>query len=783
MVDVDMSRARQVLFVDAYDSFSQSIVALLRQLLHVQVVVTRIDSWGSPDGGTTEVAAFVRQFAAVVIGPGPGDPRNRRDVGIIPQLWSIAEASRIPVLGICLGFQSLCLTYGASISRLPEPCHGRPTEILHCNQDIFAGVGAIVATNYHSLEAQLCLTPGTSRQARPSSSDSGVSPASSGSCSPRATDLQPLAWSTQGTLMAARHVYLPFWGVQFHPESCKSSSSCFQIVLSWWRLAMESSTAPIGALTLLPRSENTMAVTNVPNEIIESTDGPNETKLWSKLRSLTESSGSRVYSATIPYAEQDKQIASFCQQMSSSRQTIMLESTKKGRFSVYALPSRGTFRLEYYVGGRNPRLARLSSSSSRNGEEEHLAFQCLDTSAVFRDLYRTVLQNRATGGSVESPFWGGFMGYFSYEVGLDMLGLNENKEANSCRGADINLLWTERSIVIDKLQKTVHIQSIRKDDADWIKTTERALSQQPIDPSPHDFNLERLNTLLETIKVVLPCEASYKQNIHECQEHLRAGSSYELCLTSAAEVSLQSTDPDDDWLLYQNLQRRNPAPSSAYLRLGRTTVLSSSPEQFLTWNRLGQIDMVPMKGTVSKSDPSMNFERAASILSSPKESAENLMIADLIRHDLFSAVGHSETASVEVEKLCEVIEHETVYQLVSHIRARAPVDDPSSDRSVLTSSDARLQRVIYYGHRALQRCIPPGSMTGAPKKRSCEILRDLEKKPRGVYSGVLGYLDVGGGGGFNVCIRTAFSHRARTGRRSFRIRRGGMWELEVPSPS
>jgi len=121
------------------------------------------------------------------------------------------------------------------------------------------------------------------------------------------------------------------------------------------------------------------------------------------------------------------------------------------------------------------------------------------------------------------------------------------------------------------------------------------------------------------------------------------------------------------------------------------------------------------------------------ILKSRKEQAENLMIVDLIRHDLSGVVG---AGNVEVTKLMAMEEYETVYQLVSVIEGQMP---PSSDR---TSIDV------------LAASLPPGSMTGAPKKRSCELLRDIEKRRRGVYGGVLGYLDVGGGGDFSVVIRT-----------------------------
>src|SRR5271168_1689616 len=110
-----MTRQDHVLFVDAYDSFSENIIALLKGILHVQATVVRIDELAPDRHCATSWDGLLDQYAAVVIGPGPGDPRIPADVGCIPLVWQAAERLSLPVLGICLGFQSLCLTYGATI--------------------------------------------------------------------------------------------------------------------------------------------------------------------------------------------------------------------------------------------------------------------------------------------------------------------------------------------------------------------------------------------------------------------------------------------------------------------------------------------------------------------------------------------------------------------------------------------------------------------------------------------------------------------------------------------
>jgi para-aminobenzoate synthetase len=149
---------------------------------------------------------------------------------------------------------------------------------------------------------------------------------------------------------------------------------------------------------------------------------------------------------------------------------------------------------------------------------------------------------------------------------------------------------------------------------------------------------------------------------------------------------------------------------------------------------------------VKKGDPEITRAEAEVILGTDKERAENLMIVDLIRHDLTGAVG---SGSTWVSQLMKVEEFATVWHLVSVVQGRLGA---SADGGRGPS-----------GIDVLRLSLPPGSMTGAPKKRSCEILNRIEGGPRGVYSGVLGYMEVGGGGDFSVMIRTAVHCAEETG--------------------
>ena len=221
---------------------------------------------------------------------------------------------------------------------------------------------------------------------------------------------------------------------------------------------------------------------------------------------------------------------------------------------------------------------------------------------------------------------------------------------------------------------------------------------------------------------------SYLQMIRVAQDHIRAGDVYQICLTNLIEVK-NSKNP---LAVYLELRESNPAPYAAFLRIGETTLVCSSPEQFLQVGPSGLVSTKPIKGTRPRSsDLNEDAALAVELQTNPKERAENLMIVDLMRNDIGKVVA---PGSIQVSKLFEVESYATVHQLVSTVEGQ-----------LLESETAR---------SALAAAFPGGSMTGAPKQRAMQIIERLENGPRGVYSGAVGYFGLNGSADFGMTIRS-----------------------------
>jgi para-aminobenzoate synthetase component 1 len=207
-------------------------------------------------------------------------------------------------------------------------------------------------------------------------------------------------------------------------------------------------------------------------------------------------------------------------------------------------------------------------------------------------------------------------------------------------------------------------------------------------------------------------KATYLENVGHVLDHIRAGDVYQINYTQRVYFTRRG----DLFDIYLRLKEIQPVSYAAFINLGKGVVISGSPELFLRLDNKGVLSK-PMKGTRKRSqEPSTDRRLRQELKESEKDQAENVMIVDLMRNDLgrFCVYG-----SVEVPRLYIVEAYDTVYQMVSYVSGRVRSNTPIAD--------------------IIRATFPPGSITGAPKKRAMEIIYQLEPHQRGVYCGAIGY--------------------------------------------
>lgn len=314
------------------------------------------------------------------------------------------------------------------------------------------------------------------------------------------------------------------------------------------------------------------------------------------------------------------------------------------------------------------------------------------------------------------PLW---VGYLGYELKREVGAANLNAEIAPGRNrADAQFFAPDTIVVIDHQLSQMHLHSINKPDAH----TTILLGNPPQHRSTASLPIPRFSCA--------DTAAGYQDKIRRAQHEIYEGNTYEVCLTTELTAHVHEFDPFE---AYCRMRQSSPAPFAHYLRLNDLEVASISPERFLALSKDGRLRAEPIKGTRPRGiDEESDLALKHDLATHPKDRAENIMIVDLLRNDLSH---HAVPGSVRVTRLCSVESYATVHQMVSTI-------------------DATL-RSPELAANALREAFPPGSMTGAPKLSTMNILDDLEEhRARGLYSGAVGYLGADGAADFSVVIRT-----------------------------
>ncbi|WP_242215254.1 aminodeoxychorismate synthase component I [Bacillus cereus group sp. BfR-BA-01383] len=504
-------------------------------------------------------------------------------------------------------------------------------------------------------------------------------------------DIEAIAWTQDGLLMGLRHRTLPIWGVQFHPESICSEYGR-ELLANFRDLTP-------------PRTRHI------------------EQEVKAKEQSCTEPSRYQIHTRKLAMFPDAK--ASYQELFADAPHGFWLDSSMVidglSRFS-YLGDSTGA-NAEYIT----YRIAEGEVKVHRAGQEPQSVKQ------PFYDYLDEQLRLRSipTPEGLPFDFNLGYVGYLGYELKSETCGSNKYQS----EVPDAALLFVDRMLVLDHLEEEAYLLCLSTDDEDhdevitWFETTEKYLSRVP-SASP-DSDKDTVLTTVPDHDIAIEFQHDrepYLQLIETCLEEIRNGESYEICLTNTATVQA-SIDP---WITYTHLRQISPVPYGAFLNFPDGAVLSASPERFLSIDTKRVVESKPIKGTRMRGEtPAQDEQLRAELLSQEKDRAENLMIVDLVRNDLNTVCT---VGSVHVPQLFTVETYAPVHQLISVIRGTIRPDKSTID--------------------CVRNAFPGGSMTGAPKIRTMEILDRLEGGARGVYSGSLGWFSLSGAADLSIVIRT-----------------------------
>jgi para-aminobenzoate synthetase len=509
--------------------------------------------------------------------------------------------------------------------------------------------------------------------------------------------LRVTAWTADGVVMGLEHRERPLYGVQFHPESVMTEHGARLLANFRDITARRQATRPRRAAAAPPH----VAAARAPGRAGAATP-----------RFRTADPPVRVRHRRLDGAVDAE--AAFAALLGDRRHAVWLDSSR-------AEPGVARFSFLGWAGGRLGRVVRYDVAAGRLTVKRG-GVETVRDESVLAYVARELERLRADAPELPFEFVGGFAGYLGYELKAEC----GARHAHVSPHPDAGLVLCDRLVAIDHLEGHTYLVALEAGDGaavdEWLEATAGRLrtlapllSAAPPPPGRAAFALR-------------DDREAYLANIEACRRQIVEGESYEVCLTT----ELSSAATVDPLPAYRALRARNPAPFAALLRLGDLSVLSSSPERFLRVGRDRTVESKPIKGTSARSpDPAVDAAHAAALRESADFRAENLMIADLVRNDLGRVC---ELGSIHVPGLMVVESHATVHQLVSVVRGRL--------RDGVTAIDA------------VRASFPGGSMTGAPKLRTMEIIDELEGRPRGVYSGALGFLSVNGAADLNIVIRT-----------------------------
>jgi para-aminobenzoate synthetase component I len=370
---------------------------------------------------------------------------------------------------------------------------------------------------------------------------------------------------------------------------------------------------------------------------------------------------------------------------------------------------------KYSFIGLNP--YRKFSSKGRNvliDNEEYKDVDPFEKLEKLLEEYKITVDNNI-------PFISGAIGYFSYDIGRIIEDLPDNSKEDFSIPDSI-FIFFDNLIIFDLQNKKTYITAVGQ-----IEEAEKSLLK--IEMRLKDYN-ETIEIKVETSNNKFFSnfnKEEYEKSITSLRDYIRNGDVYIANITRR----IWCDNNEESFKIYEKLRKINKAPFSAYMNFKEFQIISSSPERFLSITD-GLVQTRPIKGTRPRGkNPEEDERNKNELINSEKDKSELLMIVDLERNDLSKVCKHN---SVKVTELFKLEEYETVFHLVATIEGELKENVSSV--------------------KCIRECFPGGSITGAPKIRAMEIIEELEKLKRNIYTGSIGYFDLRGNSDFNIVIRT-----------------------------
>ena len=350
-----------------------------------------------------------------------------------------------------------------------------------------------------------------------------------------------------------------------------------------------------------------------------------------------------------------------------------------------------------------------------------------------------VASKGALSSQMKIPFNGGWLGYISYDFGREQEVPSQKQACSQKLSGDLQVPFIRMglyqwALISDHIQQTTTMYNFGLSALDW---QELKLEIIPMLNNNQIAQPGGQGSSHSAPSLISPFESDmsyqdYSDAFHKIKNYIHAGDCYQVNFAQRFTAKYKGSPLD----LYAMLAKENNSPFSAYLNFSKQQIISLSPERFIESHQ-GKVTTQPIKGTLPRDiDPVKDKQLANQLLNSEKDKAENLMIVDLMRNDLSKTAA---MASVRVTELFALYNFESVHHLISTIKSKLGSQFDNFD--------------------ILATTLPGGSITGAPKIRAMQIIQELEPVKRGIYCGVIGYIDFKGNMDTNICIRTLIADK------------------------